>query len=43
MIEPEYRVADPAEELYRAMIAVSAHTLDKTGLAELLRRLAVQA
>jgi hypothetical protein len=33
-------VADPELLLYDAMIAISSRSLDKTGLAELLRRLA---
>jgi death-on-curing protein len=36
-----YRVADPAEELYEAMIAVAERRLDKSGLASTLERLAV--
>jgi death-on-curing protein len=36
-----YRVFDPAEELYDAMIAVAERRLDKSGLAWALERLAV--
>jgi death-on-curing protein len=36
-----YRVVDPAEELYEAMIAVAERRLDKNGLASTLERLAV--
>jgi death on curing protein len=35
-----YRVVDPDESLYEAMIAVAEHRMDKAGLAEVLRRLA---
>jgi death-on-curing protein len=35
-------VADPDQRLYDAMIAISARTLDKLGLAALLRHLAVR-
>jgi len=33
-----YRVLDPAEALYDAMIAIAERRLDKAGLAEILRR-----
>jgi death-on-curing protein len=36
-----YRVVDPADELYEAMIAVAERRLDKNGLASTLERLAV--
>jgi death-on-curing protein len=35
-----YRVVDPEETLYEAMIAIAAHRMDKAGLAEVLRKLA---
>jgi death-on-curing protein len=35
-------VVDPDERLFDAMIAISARTLDKRGLANLLRALATQ-
>ncbi|HET9553399.1 MAG TPA: type II toxin-antitoxin system death-on-curing family toxin [Anaeromyxobacteraceae bacterium] len=35
-----YRVVDPAESLYDAMIAIAEHRMDKAGLAEILRTLA---
>jgi len=34
-------VSDPNERLYDAMIAISARSLDKRGLADVLRQLAV--
>jgi prophage maintenance system killer protein len=33
-------VSDPDELLYEAMIAIATHRLDKSGLADLLRKLA---
>lgn len=36
-----YRLQETGERLYRAMIAVAAHELDKTGLAEVFREMAV--
>jgi death on curing protein len=35
-----YRVVDPEETLYEAMIAIAEHRMDKVGLAETLRQLA---
>jgi death-on-curing protein len=35
-----YRVVDPEETLYEAMIAIAEHRMDKEGLAEVLRKLA---
>jgi death on curing protein len=35
-----YRVVDPEETLYEAMIAIAEHRMDKAGLAEVLRKLA---
>jgi hypothetical protein len=35
-----FRVSDPGEALYTAMIDIAEHKLDKQGLAGLLRRLA---
>ncbi len=36
-------VVDPDERLYEAMISISARKLDKLGLADLLRQLAIPA
>jgi death on curing protein len=36
-----YEIEDPAEELYQAMINLSAKTLDKKGMAKLLKKLIV--
>jgi death on curing protein len=35
-----YRVVDPEESLYEAMIAIAEHRMDEEGLAEVLRKLA---
>jgi death-on-curing protein len=35
-----FRVVDPEETLYEAMIAIAEHRMDKAGLAEVLRKLA---
>ena len=37
-----YRVVDPEETLYEAMIAIAEHRMDKEGLAEVLRKLACE-
>lgn len=35
-----FRVVDPEERLYEAMVAIAEHRMDKAGLAEVLRKLA---
>lgn len=35
-----FRVVDPEERLYEAMVAIAEHRMDNAGLAEVLRKLA---